>query len=145
MSGCSKSSVDEQGHLPKKFTNGNTKLCNLMLIHKSFMLLKGGRREFVSNDWLELEVLPKPVHNKQHISVEFCQDFFGRCVRRVETDAALIKSAYAEACRLGLSAADAIHLVTAHAAGVQELITIEKRTKPMYKSKLVKVVHLLDT
>lgn len=122
-----------------------TNIGDASLIHKSFMLLRDARREFVSNDWLELEVLPKPVHNRQRISVEFCQDFFGRCVRRVETDAALIKLAYAEACRLGLSAAGAMHLVTAHAAGVHELITVEKRTKPMYKSKLVKVVHLLDT
>lgn len=121
-----------------------TNIDDAALIDKIILLMKDARRELVSNDWLELEVLPKPVHNKQRVSVESCQDFFGRCVRRVETDGALVRMAYVEACLLGLSAADAMHLVTAHVAGAQELITAEKRTKPMYRSKLVKVVRLLD-
>ncbi len=143
--------IDEarDGEKIRTFVDANvliraTNIGEASLIYKIIVLLKDPRREFIANDLLELEVLPKPTYNKQRGSVQFCQDFFARCVRRIETDGALVKMAFDEACRLGLSAADAIHLATAHAAGAQELISLEKPTKPMYKSKLVKVIYLHD-
>jgi predicted nucleic acid-binding protein len=107
-------------------------------------VLKDERREFVANDFLRLEVLPKPTRNKRQASIDFCEKYFRNCAHYVETNRALLEAAYVEACRLGLSATDAIHIASAHIAQAQELITLEKPTKPMYKSKLVKVVYLHD-
>lgn len=108
------------------------------LIARIVAVLEDERREFVASDFLELEVLPKPTRNKFQVSIDFCRDFFARCVERVTTDESLMKAA----CRLGLSAPDAIHLAAASVAKADEFVTLEKPTKPMYKSKLVKVVYL---
>lgn len=107
-------------------------------------VLKDKRREFIANDFLRLEVLPKPTRNKKQASVDFCERYFQNCTYYVETNRALLDMAYTEACLWGLSAPDAIHLASAHAAEAHELITLENPTKPMYKSNLVKVVHLHD-
>lgn len=114
------------------------------LIAEIVAVLEDTRREFVTNDFLELEILPKLTRNKFQISIDFCYDFLARCVVRVPTDTALMKAAFAEACLLGLSAPDAIHFVTASFAKADELITLEKPTKPLHKSKLVKVIYLHD-
>jgi hypothetical protein len=37
---------------------------------------------------------------------------------------------------------DALHLAAAHVGGAAELITTEKRSKPIHRSSLVKVVYL---
>ena len=53
--------------------------------------------------------------------------------------------ARAEAERHGLGAMDALHLAAAHVGGVAELITTEKRSKPIYRSSLVKVIYLYQS
>lgn len=121
-----------------------TNLEDASLVAEIVAVLEDAGREFVANDFLELEILPKPTRNKFRVSIEFCRDFLARCVVRVPTDDALMKAAFAEACLLGLSAPDAMHLVTASFAKADELITLEKPTKPIHKSKLVKVVYLHD-
>jgi len=121
-----------------------TNLTDAVVFERIEKVLYDERREFVCNDFLRLEVLPKPTRNKRQASVDFCEKYFRNCAHHVETNRALLEAAYVEACRLGLSATDAIHLASAHAAQAQELITLEKPTKPMYKSKLVKVVYLHD-
>lgn len=119
-----------------------TNIEDASLIAEIVAVLEDERREFVASDFLELEVLPKPTRNKFQVSIDFCHDFFARCVECVITDERLMKAAFAEACQLGLSAPDAIHLAAANFARVDEFVTLEKPTKPMYKSKLVKVVYL---
>jgi len=42
----------------------------------------------------------------------------------------------------GLGAMDALHLAAAHAGGAEEPVTTEKRSKPIHRSSLVKVVYL---
>ena len=119
-----------------------TNIEDASLIAEIAAMLDDEGREFIASDFLELEVLPKPTRNKFQISIDFCRDFFALCVERVVTDERLMNAAFAEACRLGLSAPDAIHLVAANFARADEFVTLEKPTKPMYKSKLVRVVYL---
>lgn len=121
-----------------------TNLVDVTTLLQSRKVLKDERREFIANDFLRLEILPKPTRNKQQISIDFCEKYLALCAHRVETSSALLETAFAEACRLGLSPIDAIHLAAAHAANADELVTLEKPTKPMYKSGLVKVVYLHD-
>ncbi len=105
-------------------------------------IINNPQRAFVTNDFLELEVLPKPTHNKAFPAVNFYRNYFAACTYRVPTTTPMLLAAYHEACQLGLSAPDAIHLATAQVAGAHEFITLEKITKPMYRSNLVKVLHL---
>lgn len=121
-----------------------TNLTDAVVFERIERVLYDERREFVCNDFLKLEVLPKPTRNKRQASVDFCERYFRNCAHHVETNGVLLEVAFIEACRLGLSATDAIHIASAHIAQSQELITLEKPTKPMHKSKLVKVVYLHD-
>lgn len=102
-------------------------------------------REFVGNDFLILETLPKKAFHGFKMATAFLQDFFANgCRLWIETDADLLRDAIDEATRNDLSAIDSIHIVAAAAAKADELITLEKRTKPIYRSRLVKVKHLCD-
>jgi predicted nucleic acid-binding protein len=53
--------------------------------------------------------------------------------------------ARAEAEKHGLGAMDALHLAAAHVSGAAEMITTEKRSKPIHRSSLVKVVYLYQS
>lgn len=121
-----------------------TNITDASIFQRIRQMLADERREFIANDFLRLEVLPKPTCNRKQASVDFCEKYFQSCVHYVETNSALLHAAFVEACRLGLSAPDAIHLATASTAKADEFVTLEKRTKPMYKSKLVTVVYLHD-
>ena len=121
-----------------------TNLVDADVFERIEKILYDSNREFISNDFLKLEVLPKPTRNKKQASIDFCEDYFAACVHHVETNKSLLDAAFAEACRLGLSPIDAIHLAAASEANADEFVTLEKPTKPMYKSDLVKVVYLHD-
>jgi predicted nucleic acid-binding protein len=121
-----------------------TNINDALIVAQIIKVLNDSQREFVANDFLELEVLPKPVFNRRQLSIAFCEDYFQHCARRIGTNRKLLKIAFDEACRLGLSAMDAIHVASAHLAHAAELITLEKKTKPIYRTNLVSVIYLHD-
>ncbi len=105
-------------------------------------LLADPNRTFVSSDVLKIEVFPKPTFFREIYSTLLLENFFSICVKHIPITQDLYQKAYAEACRTGLSGMDALHIVSAHEAGADELITTEKITKAMYQTKLVKVRHI---
>jgi len=50
-----------------------------------------------------------------------------------------VAQAYEEACRSGLSALDALHVVAAAHVGAAELVTAEAPEKPIHRTALVPV------
>lgn len=56
----------------------------------------------------------------------------------------LIQSAFNLAVIYGLSGFDALHVAAAIEAGADELITTEKKSKPMFRVREISVIHLLD-
>lgn len=98
---------------------------------------------FISSPYLRLELLPKPTAYQQVEQVRFIQTYADGC-RMVPSTNALRDAALKEACELGLGAMDALHLASAAAGKADFFVTCEDRKKPMFKSKLVKVRHLLD-
>jgi len=99
-------------------------------------------REFVSSEYVRLEVLPKPTCFRLDAEVEFYDTFFSLNSRIVPTSHALLELAMEEACRYGLSAIDAIHIASAVFGGAEEMVTSEKATKPMHRTNLVRVVSI---
>lgn len=116
---------------------GNTAAAALAL-----PFLQDAAREFVTSEYVRLEVIPKPTCFGNQVEVEFYNAFFRLNSRTIPTSVALLELAMEEACRTGLSAIDAIHIACAVFGGAEEIVTSEKTTKPMHRTQLVKVVSI---
>jgi predicted nucleic acid-binding protein len=95
-------------------------------------LLDDPERVFVTTDYVRLEVLPKPFYFRRETEVEFYEAFFAPA-EFVEVSQALVSTAIEEARQAGLAAIDALHVAAAKRAGVEEFITVERPTKPMFR------------
>ena len=100
------------------------------------------KREYVTSDYVRLEILPKAVFNKRTAEVEFYDLFFKTNARWIPTSKSLLDYALEEACRTGIQGLDAVHIACAVFAGAEEFITSEKREKPIHRTTLVKVVSI---
>lgn len=116
---------------------GNTEAAALAL-----PFLEDPNREFITSEFVRLEVLPKPVCFRRDAEVEFYNAFFNLNSRTVPISTTLITTAMEEACKHGLNAIDAIHLACAVLGGAEELITSEKPSKPIHRTNLVKVISI---
>ena len=99
-------------------------------------------REFVTSDYVRLEVLPKAVFHKRTAEVEFYDVFFKMNARSIPTSERLLADALEEACKTGINGLDAVHIACAVFAGAEEFITTEKSRKPIHRTQLVKVVSI---
>jgi len=100
-------------------------------------------REYVTSDFVRIELLPKSVFHRRVEETEFYTAFLQTCIHRVQTSDALIEFALEEGCKTGISGIDAIHVACAVLSGAQELITVEKANKPIHRTRLIKVVTIL--
>ena len=99
-------------------------------------------REFVSSDYVKIETIPKPTYFGHIAEVRFYEAFFSSVSTWIAFDQAHFHEAFDEACRSGLSALDAIHVVIASLTGCEELITSEKLTSAIHRTKKIRVVSI---
>lgn len=99
-------------------------------------------REFVGSDILRLELIPKPHFFGRSVETQFYEDYFAAAVETVESSAALVQAAEAEARGNGLAAADALHVTAAKSAGTDEFVTAEKPTSAIFRVTGLKVISL---
>ena len=99
-------------------------------------------RRFVSSVFSKLELLPKPRYERRLPEVEFYEEFYESCEVVVSGSAATCQAALDEAQRHGLSAVDALHVVSAAEAGAEELVTGEGSTKTIHRATAVRIVSL---
>jgi predicted nucleic acid-binding protein len=99
-------------------------------------------REYVTSDYVRLEVLPKATFYKRAAEVEFYNRFFETTTRSIPTSPALLEYALEEACKTGIHGVDAVHIACAVFAGAEEFITSEKTGTPIHRTKLVKIVSI---
>ncbi len=104
--------------------------------------LKSRARRFVTSDYVRLEVLPKAVWYKNTAEVAFYEGFFKLNFRVVRTGPELLDLAMEEACRNGIGGMDALHVAAAVFGGAEELVTSERVTKPIHRTKLLRVVSI---
>ena len=95
-------------------------------------LLDDPERVFVTTDYVRLEVLPKPPYFRRETEAEFYEAFFA-AAELVEVSQALVAAAFEEARQVGLAAMDALHVATAKGARVDEFITVERPTRPVFR------------
>ena len=109
---------------------------------RALKVLDDPDRALVVSDYLRLEVLPKPrFHNKQE-EVEFMQAVFEGSAENLSTSSELTALALDMASKYDMTPIDALHVGAATVAGIDELVTMEKPTKPMCRVKEVKVVSI---
>lgn len=100
---------------------------------RAFQVLNDPNRDLVVSDAVRLELLPKAEYNRKTREVQLLQELFQR-VRVLTWSVTILKHAHTLACRYGLSAMDAIHLAFAQCAGVDEFVTGEGPTKPLFRA-----------
>lgn len=91
-------------------------------------LLDDPETEHLYSRITELEVVPKPAFYRNEEECEFYRTFFDSAVR-VPCTETVVDDALDVGIRNGLGAGDALHVACAVAAGADELVTSEKKTK----------------
>ncbi len=108
---------------------------------RALAVLEDPDRRLVVSDYLRLEVLPQPIYNKRIDEIEFIQAVFERA-ENVPHSAVDVDNVLDLAVRYGLHAMDSLHVGSALAAGVEEVVTTEKSTKPICRVTEVQVTSL---
>lgn len=109
---------------------------------QAMAILDDPEREFASSEFVRLEVLPKAIYHQQTAEVEFYQAFFAAVSHWAGPTEQIVRAAYEEACRSGLSAVDALHVAAAVALSADELVTTEKPSRPLHRTTAIKIVSI---
>ncbi len=99
-------------------------------------------REYVTSDYVKVEVLPKCIFHGFSKERQFYEDFFRRSSTRVPCSDELLEFAIEEGGKTGISGMDAIHVAAAIVASAEELITGERPEKIINQAKGVKVISI---
>jgi len=109
---------------------------------RALEVLDDPERALVVSQYLRLEVLPKPLFHGNREEVEFMQAVFEDATEWIPSNDDLANKAVELASRYNMTPMDALHVGAAIVAGVDELVTMEKPTKPMCKVAEVRVVSI---
>ena len=99
-------------------------------------------REYVTSDYVKVELLPKCMYHENFDEERFYADFFSSASVQVPSGDDLLALAIAEGARTGISGIDAIHVACALVAEAQELITAEKPSKPINRAVGITVISI---
>jgi predicted nucleic acid-binding protein len=99
-------------------------------------------REYVTSDYVKIELLPKATFHQNEDEKNFYEEFFNSSAAHVPSSDELLALAIDEGCKTGMSGLDAIHVACAVVGGAEELITAEKTTKPIHRANGVKVISI---
>lgn len=102
------------------------------IINEIYGILEDSEREFIGNDVLRLELLPKPTFYKKQSEVQFMQAFLDE-TENINISDKITQKAIELAGHYDLQPMDALHISAAIYAKVEEFITLEKPDKPMCK------------
>ncbi len=101
-------------------------------------------RTFVSSDYVRLEVLPKAVFHGNDEEAEYYEAFFESVSFWTRPSPDLAERALDLACQFGLGARDALHVAAAEHEGADELVTSERRTKPLFRVTALRVTSIRE-
>jgi len=109
---------------------------------RAFAILADPGREFASSTFVKMALLPKAVYHANQRELEFYEVFFETVTHWADINLELIHDALEEAKRCGLGALDALHVAAAASLGADELVTTEKRSKPIHRTRLITVISI---
>ena len=96
-------------------------------------------RVFASSSFVRLEVLPKAVFNKRRAEADFYRAYFAKVTAWTQPIERVVRNAYRDAVRSGLSAVDALHVSAAKLVHAAELITAERAQSPLCRTRAIRV------
>lgn len=100
-------------------------------------------RKLVISDFLRLEVLPKPTFHRREEEVNFMKEVLeNENAENIPCNSEVTRKAIELASKYDISPMDALHIGAAVVSGVNEFVTMEKRTNPLCKVLEIKVVSL---
>ena len=106
-------------------------------------LVNDRNRSFVSSPFLSLETVPKATYFNKMSELSFYRTYFDEKVAiSIEHVREIADLARQEAESCGLGALDALHVAAAYLAEAEELVTLEKPGRAIYRAGRVRVVHL---
>lgn len=109
---------------------------------RALAILDDPDRIFASSAFVRLEVLPKALFHRRTDEVSFYEDYFRSVDHWVEPETTLVESALSLAQERGLSALDALHGAAALAVNAAELVTTERRSRPIHRLTQIKVTTI---
>jgi predicted nucleic acid-binding protein len=105
-------------------------------------VIEDPKRLFYTSQLTKLELLPKATYFKQHEELDFYRAHFEATAGEAALNRELGLSAEEIAAKYGLAAIDSLHVAAAIKLGAEEFITTEKKDKPLFRVKEIKVRHL---
>ncbi len=105
-------------------------------------ILNDPNREFVTSEFVRLEVLPKPKYHGRTAEVTFYDGYFATVTQVVPLDSALVQLGMQRAETFGLSAVDALHVAAAETGGAEKLVTAERPTSPLLRVTTIRVTSI---
>ena len=110
---------------------------------RAIEILDDPDRILVVSDAVWLEVMPKPRFEKRQEEFAFYTAIFEQSeILRWCTDT--LYRAHDLAEEYGIAAMDAVHVATAVDAGVEEFITAEKQTKPIFRVQSINITSIRE-
>lgn len=109
---------------------------------RALAVLDDTDRDFIAVDFVALETIPKPTFHKRQDQVLIFSTFFDEAPLHAEVSTEVTNLAIKLGSDYDIQPMDALIVSSAIVSGADELITMEKATKPMFKVKSVKVISL---
>lgn len=111
---------------------------------RAINILDDSDRSFASSIFVQLETLPKAIYQRLQTEQDFYQAFFS-VVNHWSIDLlTIIPNAQTIASHYGIAGMDAIHIAASIAIGVEEFITTEKPTKPMFRVTELRMISIAN-
>lgn len=110
---------------------------------KVHALLDDTQREFIYSPFITLETLALALHYQNNRRVRVFRQYINLCAHFSNNLPAIMDEARRQAEYYGIVGIDACHIAAAVAGLAHEFYTFEKPTKPMFRTKEIKVISLL--
>lgn len=109
---------------------------------RAISFLNDPLRDYITSDYVKIELLPKCRFHKNAEEEKFYEEFFKRTKVYVPSSNDLLALAIEEGGKTGISGIDAIHVACALIAEAKELITGERTVKPIHRARGLTVISI---
>jgi predicted nucleic acid-binding protein len=86
--------------------------------------------------------MPKAIYHQSTAEIEFYRTYFDNVHLWINDAESILRIARDEAEHCGLSALDALHIATASLAEAEIFYTLERGSKPIHRTSLVRVISI---
>ena len=110
---------------------------------KVVALLNEPSRVFMYSSFTTLETLALALHYRKPQRAWFFRYYINLCTHHSDHVTEILHEAHRQAEKYGIVGIDACHIAAAIVGQAEEFYTFEKPTKPMFRTKEIKVISLV--